>query len=157
MIADNMLGTLAKWLRVAGADCEYAGGMDDDELLESALEGRFLLTRDKELAQRSGEQGMYVASDVLEEQLVQVLRAFPALLDGEPLTRCLICNVEVQPVAPEEVAGVVPEGVLERHEELWLCPRCERVYWMGTHVKDMVERLRDLREMVGRDRGPPPE
>jgi uncharacterized protein with PIN domain len=147
-MADNMLGTLAKWLRVAGADCEYAGGMDDDELLEVALGGRFLLTRDKELAHRSGEQGMYVASDVLEDQLVQVLTALPDLLNEEPLTRCLICNIEVRPVVPDEVVGDVPDGILERHDELWMCPECERVYWMGTHFKDMVERLRDLREMV---------
>ena len=148
MMADNMLGTLAKWLRVAGADCEYAEGMDDDQLLEVTESGRVLLTRDKVLAQRCGDRGMYIASDDLEEQLVQVLTAFPDLLDVEPLSRCLVCNIEVQPVTPGEVVGSVPDSVLERHDELWMCPRCGRVYWTGTHVRNMTERLRALRERV---------
>ncbi len=141
LMADDMLGTLAKWLRVAGVDCDYANGMDDDQLLEVALSGRTVLTRDKVLARRCGEMGVYVLSDDLEEQLVQVLRTFPELMEGETLSRCLVCNVPVEPAEPEEVQGSAPEGVLERHREFWRCPSCGRAYWEGTHVKDMRDRL----------------
>jgi uncharacterized protein with PIN domain len=140
-MADNMLGTLAKWLRVAGADCEYAQGMDDDELLSVAATGRTVLTRDKLLAQRCGLQGLYVVSDDLEEQLRQVFEAIPGLRDLPPLTRCLVCNVGVVAVQGDELDGRVPAGVLERHSEFWLCPDCGRVYWSGTHVEDMLARL----------------
>ncbi len=148
LMADNMLGTLAKWLRVAGADCDYAEGMEDDGLLEVASVGRIVLTRDRLLAQRCGPRGLYVGSDDLEEQLLQVLRAFPGLMEGRPLSRCLVCNVPVDPAAREVVADRVPDGVLELHDEFWACPRCDRVYWMGTHVEDMLSRLDLIRSRV---------
>ena len=145
LMADNMLGTLAKWLRVAGTDCEYADGMEDDDLVQVGLSGRLVLTRDKLLAQRCGEGGLYVASDVLEEQLLQVLRTMPSLLEGEPLSRCLACNVPVAVASPSGLRSSVPAGVLERHDEFWACPRCGRAYWKGTHVEDMLDRLAIIR------------
>lgn len=148
LMADNMLGTLAKWLRVAGADCAYAEGMDDEELMEVAASGRTVLTRDRLLAQRCGEAGLYVASDDLEEQLVQVFVAWPDLMDGEVLSRCLVCNVPVEPATREEVSGSAPEGVLSRHDEFWRCPSCGRAYWDGTHVEDMRHRLAAIRSRL---------
>ena len=146
MMADNMLGTLAKWLRVAGADCEYAHGMDDDGLTEVALAGRLLLTRDRVLANKCRPWSLYVVSDDLEEQLVQVLKAFPGLADCEPLSRCLVCNRPVEKATVEEVADLAPEGVRERHTEFWLCRPCGRAYWNGSHVDDMLSRLEAIKE-----------
>jgi hypothetical protein len=146
-MCDDMLGTLAKWLRVAGVDCDYAGGMSDDGLVEVARGGRTVLTRDRGLVARCGDRGLYVESDDLGLQLLQVMAAMPGLVEGsEPLSRCLVCNVEVVDAAPDEVAGRVPPGVLERTREFWRCPRCDRVYWTGTHVADMERRLRGLVE-----------
>jgi uncharacterized protein with PIN domain len=153
LMADNMLGTLAKWLRVAGADCAYADGMEDDELLQVAASGRFVLTRDKLLAQRCGPMGLYVGSDQLDEQLLLVVRAFPGLLEGEPLSRCLVCNVPVEETGPDQVTDRVPEGVLERHDRFWSCPDCDRVYWMGTHWEDMLARLDRIKERTGEGQG----
>jgi uncharacterized protein with PIN domain len=144
-MADNMLGTLAKWLRVAGTDIDYADGMDDDDLVNVAKSGRMVLTRDKLLAQRCGEDGLYVASDDLDEQLLQVLRALPEALRGKPLSRCLVCNVVVVRTTRQDLDGTVPPGVVERHEEFWSCPKCGRAYWAGTHVTDMLDRLASLR------------
>ncbi len=143
-----MLGTLAKWLRVAGADCAYAHGMEDDELVEVAASGRRVLTRDRTLARRCGKGGLYVASDELEEQIRQVFQAMPSLMDGVPLSRCLVCNVPVERVGIEDVRASVPEGVVQRHDEFWSCGRCGRVYWKGTHVEDMLSRLDLLRARV---------
>jgi uncharacterized protein with PIN domain len=145
-MADNMLGTLAKWLRVAGADCDYAEGMDDDGLVEVAASGRTVLTRDKLLAQRCEDRGMYIVSDQLDEQLLQVLRGLPDLMECRPLSRCLVCNVQVERATRDQVADRAPGGVLERHDEYWVCPRCQRAYWKGTHVVDMLVRLEGLME-----------
>ena len=153
MMADNMLGTLAKWLRVAGADCAYADGMEDDDLLRVASSGRVVLTRDRTLFQRCGPWGLYVGSDQLDEQLTQVIQAFPGLLEGEPLSRCLVCNVPVGESGRDQVMGRVPEGVLERHERFWSCPDCDRVYWMGTHWEDMLVRLASIKERAEEGQG----
>ncbi len=150
-MADNMLGTLAKWLRVAGADCAYADGMVDGDLLKVASSGRLVLTRDRTLALRCGPMGLYVDSDRLDEQILQVVRAFPSLLEGEPLSRCLVCNVPVEETGHDQVTGRVPEGVRERHERFWSCPDCDRVYWMGTHWEDMLARLDRIKERAEED------
>lgn len=143
-----MLGTLAKWLRVAGSDCAYAQGMEDGDLVEVAASGRRVLTRDRTLALRCGEGGLHVTSDELEEQICQVFRAIPSLMDGVPLSRCLVCNVPVERVDTEDVRASVPEGVVQRHQEFWSCGRCGRFYWKGTHVEDMLRRLDILRARV---------
>jgi uncharacterized protein with PIN domain len=149
-MADNMLGTLAKWLRVAGADCAYADGMDDDGLVEVASAGRTVLTRDRLLAQRCGPRGLYVGSDDLDEQILLVMDAFPEVMEARPLSRCLVCNVPVEPLERADAEGRVPEGVLQRHHEFWACPSCQRVFWRGTHVENMLARLEYLRSRSGR-------
>ena len=54
LLADGMLGTLAKWLRLLGYDTAYDNVAADPELARRARsEGRVLLTRDRELSKRS--------------------------------------------------------------------------------------------------------
>jgi len=57
-LADEMLGSLARWLRIMGYDTEYARGMSDSDILaRSRVEGRIVLTRDRQLAERAGARG----------------------------------------------------------------------------------------------------
>lgn len=141
-IADAMFGTLAKWMRVFGFDTVYANEMEDKEIEELArVEGRVLITRDKDLARRT-ENSLYLDSDDLDDQLVQILERFPY----EPrllLTRCLLCNSILAPVEKSEVRGV-PEGVLEREEEFWKCEKCDKFYWPATHYENMLVRAGQL-------------
>ena len=50
-VADSMLGSLARWLRMLGYDTAYRKDVADDELSRLASsEKRRILTRDKDLA-----------------------------------------------------------------------------------------------------------
>lgn len=143
LLCDHMLGSLARWLRFMGYDTAYPGPMDDSELIEKAREeGRILVTRDKELAARL-PGSLRVRSDVLEEQIRELAKVLPLRL-VDPLSRCSLCNVLLEPVGTEEVKSLVPEGVLSRHQEFWRCGSCGRVYWQGSHWDKMVERLNSL-------------
>ncbi len=143
LLCDHMLGTLARWLRFMGYDTAYPGPMDDSELIAKAREeGRILVTRDKELAARL-PGSLRVRSDVLEEQIRELAKVLPLRL-VDPLSRCSLCNVLLEPVGAEEVRSLVPEGVLSRHQEFWRCGSCGRVYWQGSHWDKMVERLNSL-------------
>ena len=74
LLADAMLGRLAKWLRLLGFDTLYAGRRSDHQIAALArAEGRIVLTRDREMTRRKGICCLYVDSQVLEEQLAQVL------------------------------------------------------------------------------------
>ncbi len=148
-LCDHMLGTLAKWLRFLGHDAAYPGPIDDRELEAMAdREGRVLLTRDRELGARV-KGALSVVSDDLDEQLLQVLRAFD-LEANIAVTRCSVCNAPLREASVEEARGKVPEKVLERQREFWHCDTCGRFYWQGSHWDHMTERVRTLKARAGR-------
>ncbi len=141
---DEMLGSLARWLRIMGYDASYEKDMTDSEILASArAEDRIVLTRDKELAMRAGKSGMLVESDNIDEQLRQVIERFD-LKFNEPLTRCSICNAELEEIPPEAVEGEVPPLVKERQKEFFRCRGCGQIYWKGTHWENILKRLREM-------------
>jgi uncharacterized protein with PIN domain len=141
LLADGMLGRLAKWLRLLGYDTVYDSDADDDELARRArAEGRLLLTRDRELADRRGLRTLFVGSETLEEQVSQVQADLGAPPDPA-LSRCSVCNEPLEEATPEEVAGQVPPYVLRVHGEFRRCPHCGRVYWPGSHVDAMARQV----------------
>ena len=140
-LADEMLGSLARWLRIMGYDTEYVKDLDDTSILKEArAECRILLTRDRQLAERAGEGGLLVLSDDLEEQMAQVAERYRLRFD-EPMTRCALCNGELVLVPRQEVAGKVQARVLEANEEFFVCKSCGQIYWKGSHWGRIVRQL----------------
>jgi uncharacterized protein with PIN domain len=141
LLADCMLGRLAKWLRLLGYDTAYENDATDHELARRArAEGRLLLTCDRELAARRGLKTLLIRSQQLDAQVQQVQEALgPA---PEPsLSRCSVCNVVLEETPAQEVADRVPPYVLETNAKFRHCPSCGRVYWSGSHVETMEEQL----------------
>jgi uncharacterized protein with PIN domain len=143
-VVDGMLGSLARWLRILGYDADYANQRDDAELVRIArAENRVLLTRDQELAGRRGVRALLVESQSLDEQLDQVTAAFP-LAVGSHSSRCPVCNTALIQATPEEVADRVPAYVLAHHHHFQRCPGCGRIYWRGSHWRNMQARLKQF-------------
>jgi uncharacterized protein with PIN domain len=143
-----MLGTLAKWLRILGYDAIYDPGLDDYQLMRLARAGdRVLLTRDRELARRRGMQTLLIRSQVLDEQIQQVLSELDLEL-APSFSRCPVCNEKLVPLDRQEARSRVPPYVAKTQEQFRLCPGCERVYWPGSHWEQMEERLEALRQKL---------
>ncbi len=144
LLADCMLGRLAKWLRLLGYDTAYENDATDHELARRArVEGRILLTRDQQLSDRRGLKTLFIRSQKLELQLQEVCEALGPPADPS-LSRCSICNVLLESVAAEDVVDRVPRYVLEAHADFRHCPCCGRVYWSGSHVDTMDEQLEEF-------------
>jgi uncharacterized protein with PIN domain len=143
-VADAMLGTLAKWLRILGYDTLFDPALDDHQLARLArAEGRVLLTRDRALARRRGMRALLIESEQLDDQIEQVL----AELELEPersFSRCPVCNEPLVPMAQQEAREKVPAYVARTHKRFKSCPGCGRVYWRGTHWQRMDRRLAQL-------------
>jgi uncharacterized protein with PIN domain len=143
-VVDAMLGTLAKWLRILGYDAIYDPGLDDYPLMRLArAENRVLLTRDRELAQRRGVRTLLIESQVLDEQLQQVVSE----LNLEPtpsFSRCPVCNGALAPLDRQVARSLVPAYVAKTQERFRRCPGCGRVYWQGSHWQQIEERLEAL-------------
>jgi uncharacterized protein len=141
-IVDHMLGSLARWLRMMGYDTVYDKSLEDADMARVArAEGRFILTRDKEL---SKEPGALLLEEIdLDAQLKAIAVKF-GLKFHEELIRCSTCNGELVDLPKEEAKGKVPEGAYEANKKFWRCSKCEKVYWKGTHWLGINERLKKL-------------
>lgn len=139
--ADEMLGPLARWLRLMGYDTRYERDSSDTDILERAMkDDRILLTRDKRLAERAGERGLYVEFRGLDDQVRQVSHAF-GLIFNEDLSRCTACNGELTPISKEEASRGVPEGALRANVQFFRCASCGKYYWKGSHWINIRKRM----------------
>lgn len=144
-LCDQMLGTLAKWLRILGFDVYFAERVEsDDEIIEKARrEGRIIITKDKFLiknARRENLNVIKIESTDLDEQIKKVTSIYPVDKD-KILSRCSICNDVLRRIEKEKAKGKVPDRVYERQDEFWYCKNCGRIYWKGSHWNDMKKRI----------------
>ena len=156
-LADDMVGKLARWLRIIGLDVASAGRVDDNNLVRRALDGdRVLLTRHgrlleqitaKDLKPRRAElRWIVLKSPQYLEQIEQVLEETGAEIDEERLfTRCLVCNSLLEPASKQEVAGEVPEFTYAAQDKYVRCRNCNKVFWRGTHTDRILNKLKQFR------------
>lgn len=141
LLADGMLGRLARWLRILGYDTAFDAGADDWALIRRArAEARLLLTRDRQLAKRRGAPALLIESEELADQVQQVVSTVGASPEGA-FTRCPVCNERLASLSREAARERVPPHVYRTQPEFRLCPACSRVYWRGTHWQRMREAL----------------
>ena len=132
-----------------GHDAAYHRSAGDAELVRQALaEDRVLLTRDRDLRKRrpiaSGLlRTVLLVDDHVDVQLRQVIDELELETDLV-LSRCLDCNLLLQPRGPDEIADRVPPHVRMTQVTYSECPGCRRVYWAGTHWRHMHEAMARL-------------
>jgi uncharacterized protein with PIN domain/molybdopterin converting factor small subunit len=153
-IADCHLGGLARLLRMAGFDTRFRNDYDDREIAHlAAQEGRIVLTRDRELLKlREIRHGAFIHAIKAAEQFAETVRRFALLPHFAPFSRCLICNEVLQPVSKETVADELPPAVRRHQQTFRRCPRCQRLYWPGSHWQRMQQMLHAVTDgyVVGR-------
>ena len=144
-LVDGMAIKLGKYLRCLGYDAEWDVRVPTRGLARrAAAEDRVLLTRNTrvgfELAPPS--RWLELDSEDPRQQLRQVVEAFDLDVRARLFSRCILCNVELETFADhEQLRDHVPERVLERYETFYTCPRCETVFWKGTHVANTCRKL----------------
>ena len=146
-IADDMLGKLAKWMRIMGCDVEYFRSITDKELAERAYaSGRIILTRDTLLIRRRKVKGnhFFVIGDSYKDQIRQVVKHFSIDPYSQILTRCIICNEPLVNIDKASIASKVPAYVYETQNTFETCPSCKRIYWNATHKERMVKQLEEI-------------
>ena len=145
-IVDCMLGKLAKWLKILGFDALYFSKIEDGDLMALAQkEGRVLLSRDNGLIGKSCNiKTLFIESEDWNTQVEQVLNEFELWDDVSPYSRCIECNVELRDLPKKKARNLVTPFVFEQAESFALCPECGRVFWKGTHHKDMEFKIEEI-------------
>ena len=149
-IVDLNVGKLAKRLRMMGYDTVFINGLDDPELVRIALrEGRILLTRDTGILRRrivsTGKvKALLIDEGDVRRQLRQVVGVFNLEVDSRPFTRCMECNEPLVSREKDEVRDLVPPYVFATQSQYMQCPKCQRIYWRGTHWERMNHELQGM-------------
>jgi len=147
-VADQMLGRLAKWLRVFGYDTLYLNPAQDSDLLATCKRnGRILLTRDTLLLKvreiRDGRiKALLIESDFVDKQLKEVARKFK--LKPQPGRLCPEDNMSLERAERSEARQFVPRFVFQTQMEFSRCPACNRFFWQGTQWQRIREKLHFL-------------
>ena len=147
-IADCMLGKLAKGLRMLGYDTIYYRGEDVHHIFQFARqESRVILTRNTKLIPKRPEDHIIrVTEDNPLLQLKELIQKGHISSNAENLlSRCLLCNVLIEEIPREEAEGKVPDFIFYQQKEFCRCPQCGRIYWQGSHQKNMQKRVNELR------------
>ena len=128
------------------ADPHVGAAHEDARLVAAALrEQRIILTRDRRLLERKAvTHGCFVRSQDPEQQLLFVLRRFDLAAAVRPFSRCMRCNEPLQAVAKADVLHRLPPMVRVEQSSFSRCPRCDRLYWPGSHWQRMRRRLDTL-------------
>jgi hypothetical protein len=144
-LCDEMLVRLARLLRAAGYDTYLAsGGQSDAALLKLAREeGRMLVTRDKRLAAAASPDSALVAGMGVQAEARSLAAQAPIQWDAAPFTRCVIDNAPLRDASPEQVARM-PASAQAGPGPFRACPACGRLYWPGSHVRRMSDRLAEI-------------
>jgi hypothetical protein len=151
-ICDRMLGKLTTWLRIAGYDTLYVNDLnilgDEDTYMLRNHRDRILITKDRNLYARclkEERKAILVKSDRLAEQMKELQRfgiSFEPVMD-----RCSVCNALLRKPRAEEAKRVMErEGIAEdlaEKYELWYCEKCDKLYWMGSHWRNMMKFLKE--------------
>jgi hypothetical protein len=158
-VADGMLGKLTRWLRLAGQDVVSVAELraspetEDGALIKNAKsENRTLITSDVDLyrrAKKAGATSFLVKTNDLISQFMEISE-----LTGQKIqidvknSRCPMCNGALKETDKREVENLVPEKVLMSREQFWVCGKCGKVYWEGTHWKTIIELASKYNQMV---------
>jgi uncharacterized protein with PIN domain len=148
-LCDSGLGGLARWLRAAGYDAFWQAHIDDDDLVNLAHEiSGTILTTDSLLMERrilrDGVIAGYWLPPTLRiaEQLARVFREF-RLTVGEP--RCMDCGGELRCADKETLRDRIPPRTYRWLDEYFVCSRCNKLLWRGTHWDKISGELKKLK------------
>ena len=143
------LAHLNKILRMAGLDTRIwrkgVGGFEPEDRVVQSI--RYPLP----------VKGVAVVSLVSVERAEQLRELFKALAFKPErtglLSRCIRCNQPLKRLSSEEVArfqSLIPLYVRQTQRHFSRCERCGRIFWGGTHARNMVSRLEEW-GIIGRN------
>ena len=140
-ILDVHLGKLAKFLRLLGFDSVYKNQQDDKKIIQTAKqEKRIILTRDIGILKHNEvTHGYYVRSDDPKKQLGEIVQRFDLKDQVNPFTICLECNGLLNQIHKDKITHLLDEATRKYYDTFYMCRECQKIYWKGSHYKDMIE------------------
>ncbi|HET6522808.1 MAG TPA: Mut7-C RNAse domain-containing protein, partial [Geminicoccaceae bacterium] len=120
-----MFARLGRWLRAAGYDTRIALGDESDRalVLTAEREGRLLITRDRQILtiRRAPAATLVLPHGDLDACAAELSRRLRLDWRHDPFSRCVLCNVALEPAGPE-LGGRFAEASLDGRRKVTVCP-----------------------------------
>jgi uncharacterized protein with PIN domain len=151
--AEKTLGKLSKWLRILGFDALYDPEVNGEVFFDNVQGGRILLTRTRRVQAKHGSSRLiFIRANDPFDQLCEVINALGLKFeDTRPFSRCIECNVPIEPVEKESIRNRVPDYVWDTQENFQQCGRCRKIFWPGSHAQRSMQRIQRLFESGERE------
>jgi uncharacterized protein with PIN domain len=96
-----------------------------------------------------------VLGETEEERLAQMAKTFGVSLDVTmDKTKCPECGSDLRETSKNNITDKVPQSSLRLYDQFWECtdPGCGKVYWVGSHWKQIRQTLEEARSLAGLER-----
>ncbi|MBN1829454.1 MAG: Mut7-C RNAse domain-containing protein [Deltaproteobacteria bacterium] len=143
-LCDQNIGKMAKWLRILGYDTLVKSDDKNQPIEGAERDGRIVLTRNRDFESCGSEIFVVIRADRVEDQIKEIIRRLD--LHPDPKNRmslCLLCNTMLENIAKEKVETAVPAHVYQNNHVFRRCPLCGRIYWPGTHARNIESFLKE--------------
>ncbi|WP_300360770.1 Mut7-C RNAse domain-containing protein [Hydrogenimonas sp.] len=143
-VCDVHLAKVAKYLRLLGFDTVYRNDITDDELLGMCRFGRIGITCDRRLQERLPGSIVVLSCEDAGRQVRRLSAMFHLARYAHPFHRSLCCNRPMVPCDKRRCLSKIPKETYRWLDGFWRCPKCQKVYWHGTHAPRMRKKIIDL-------------
>ncbi|MGD1835522.1 MAG: Mut7-C RNAse domain-containing protein [Nitrososphaeraceae archaeon] len=154
-IADEMLGKIARKLRIYGFDTAYIKDVLDDEILKLGInENRIILTKDKIFFQkilRKNAKSIFLKNDLEIENLVEIFLACKIYNISFSLlnSRCSICNgILLKSKKQTKLNHNFTFNRKRSDMTLFECTNCHKIYWNGSHIKNIEKYILRINKIL---------
>ena len=153
-LTDAMYGRLTRFLRIFGYDTVYADDLEeffklnpvpDDKLAEYAIKNdRIIITRDYPFYKKHRDRSVFLEGKGIYNYLQQLKNKLDLEYNFDiQKARCSICNSELERVQDKnEIENDVKPETFKHYENFFQCKNCKKVYWKGSHIEKIMERLK---------------
>ena len=148
---------VTRFLRIFGYDTVYANELieffhldpvPDENLIEYAKrDGRVIITKDYGLYRHYAEKSIFLNGKGIYNYLKQLNKKLGLNFKFNPEhARCSICNSQLYRVENKNlIKNLVLQETFNNYSDFYQCsnPNCEKVFWRGSHIEDIEDKLRN--------------
>ena len=145
-MVDINVQKLARNLRLIGFDTTLVPVMRLVEIGNVATnQQRILITRNRELLKcNTVIHGHLLRSENHVIQLQETVKLYKLKLHIKPFSRCMACNGDLISVAKQDITHRLEPLTQKYFNTFKCCNDCEKIYWQGSHHKQMLQLIAEV-------------
>ena len=153
-LVDSMLGNIARKLRLLGFDSKYFSTIKKEQFLSIAKnENRVVVTKDHHLSSMCSKQNISTLElfSVNEtDQIIEICKKLdiPKCKINMNGIRCTLCNGVIESIEKKKILNNIPAKVTQNIEYFWICNSCNKIYWEGTHIRNLQKFIGEINEKL---------